>query len=592
MSVFSKIRQNFIVAIFVRVYGVLSIGQRRKAVLLTILSILGALAEVVGLAALGAVMLAATDHGFVKSNRIMVWLYNLGGFGSEAHFMVFLSVTLLLIFVLKNVFALYLYHFQAKFAYDVGSDLSKRMLIKFYNRGFTFFKNTNSADIQNQVMNIPIFFSSSIMISAINFFVESLVVLLVVLGIALHDWRLFLGLVTVMLPTGLLIYTLTKNKLYHLGQGQALMYNKVFNKLNQAVFGYTDVRIHNKEHVFMKDYSDLIQTYNRSHQARFVLTLVPPRALEVISIVGISITFIYTYIFIGDPSQVYQFIAIFAAAAFRILPAFSRILVAVMGMRSHQYCLDYLEDGKLPESLDRSEAMSMDFEESIEFRNLDFAFEENENPALKNVSFKVKKGEKIGIIGESGSGKTTLMNILLRFLDEKSGGMYVDGKQLLKDDKASWRAILGYVKQDVFLMDATLAENVAFGEKPNEIDHTRLIAALEQASLMRHVETLPEGVNTIVGEYGSKISGGQKQRIGIARALYAGAKVLVFDEATSSLDTETEQAITESIESISGGHTIFVIAHRISTLRFCDRIFEMKNGELVGEFSYDQILNR
>jgi ABC-type multidrug transport system fused ATPase/permease subunit len=336
----------------------------------------------------------------------------------------------------------------------------------------------------------------------------------------------------------------------------------------------------------------LSHEYNRSHQVRWVINLIPPRALEVIAVIGIAITFSYTYVVLKDPEQVYSFIAMFAAAAFRILPSFNRLLIAVMGMRSHLYTLDYLEDGLLPQELERTEVRPLKFERGIEFRNLSFAFDDTGTAALRKVNFTVKKGEKIGIIGESGSGKTTLMNILLRFLDESEGGMYVDDYRLEVNDKASWRAMVGYVKQDVFLMDATLQENVAFGETIPEIDQERLRESLDQASLTKFVESLPEGLNTIVGEQGSKVSGGQKQRIGIARALYSRAQVLVFDEATSALDTETEQAITESIEQISGGQTIFVIAHRITTLRFCDRIFEMRNGQLVAEHTYEELMKR
>ncbi|HHG85304.1 MAG TPA: ABC transporter ATP-binding protein, partial [Bacteroidetes bacterium] len=204
--------------------------------------------------------------------------------------------------------------------------------------------------------------------------------------------------------------------------------------------------------------------------------------------------------------------------------------------------------------------------------------------------FVVKKGEKVGIIGESGSGKTTLMNLLLRFLVEQDGGIYVDGKKLLPADHGGWRDLIGYVQQGVFLMDASLKENVAFGEKLEDIDPKRLRNALEQASLLTLVDTMPAGWDTRIGEMGAMLSGGQRQRIGIARALYWNSQILVFDEATSALDMDTEQAITESIEALSQGQTLFVIAHRITTLRHCDRILEMKNGKLVGTYTYEELI--
>ncbi|MCL4106239.1 UNVERIFIED_CONTAM: hypothetical protein GTU68_061081 [Idotea baltica] len=259
-------------------------------------------------------------------------------------------------------------------------------------------------------------------------------------------------------------------------------------------------------------------------------------------------------------------------------------------MKNHSVALDILEADGLPNELEQLDITPIPFKEEIEFRNLSFTYDRAKTPALYDLSFTAQKGEKIGIIGESGSGKTTLVNLLLRFLTERSGGIYVDGKVLEESDTAGWRAIVGYVQQRVFLMDATLRENVAFGEKAENIDDERVQWAMEQARLWDFVSTLPDGKLTRIGENGQQLSGGQQQRVGIARALYWNSEILVFDEATSALDMETETAITESIESIASGQTLFVIAHRITTLKHCDRILEMKDGRLVAEWKYEDLI--
>jgi ABC-type multidrug transport system fused ATPase/permease subunit len=591
MGILTKLTSNFIFDTYRRVILLLTPSERRRGVFLAVLSIFGAIVDVMGLAALVPVMLAATDPGFVQKNAFMARLYAAGGFASMGSFMVALSVALLLVFIFKGLVGIYLYHVQSRYAFGVGTDIARRQFIKFYNRGFTHFQNTNSAEVMNQVMNIPTFFTSSVLVSAINFFVETLVILFILIGIALTDYRLLFLLSAVLIPAGFLTYNGTKNHLVKLGREQSSLYNASHSKLVQSIFGYADVRINNKEEVFLNDFVQAHSRLNRNNQLRYLIGLIPTKSLEVIAVLGITITFVYTYLITKDPEQLYSFIAVFAAAAFRLLPSLNRILTAVMGMKSHQFALESLENGGLPEELDDMEIKHIPFNDKIEFRNVSFRYNDSASHALHNLNLKVRKGEKVGIIGTSGSGKTTLMNILLRFLVEQEGGLYVDGYKIERKDRRSWREMVGYVKQDVYLMDASLRENIAFGVAPDEIDDARVLAAAEAASLSEFIQGLPQGILTNVGEHGSKISGGQKQRIGIARALYANSKVLVFDEATSALDNETEQSITDSIENLVG-QTIFVVAHRVTSLRFCDRIIDLRNGELVGEYTYEEVIRR
>jgi ABC-type multidrug transport system fused ATPase/permease subunit len=231
------------------------------------------------------------------------------------------------------------------------------------------------------------------------------------------------------------------------------------------------------------------------------------------------------------------------------------------------------------------------FSKEIIFKDILFRFPDSEQPVLNHLSFSIQKGEKIGFVGTSGSGKTTLMNILLRFYIENSGDVLVDGVKLVRDNMSSWRKKIGYVKQDIFMIDGTIKENIAFGE--DEADEARLMKVIQQASLEKFVKSLPDGVNTLIGEFGSRLSGGQKQRIGIARSLYRDAEILIFDEATSALDNATEQEVTESIDRLSDTNkTIFIIAHRITTLKNCDKIFELKNGEIAGMHKYHELVEK
>lgn len=553
-------------------------------------TLIGAIIDVAGLAALVPVMMAATNPEMVQTNKYLNAVYTGLGFESYPGFMMFLAVALLAVFLFKNGVALYLNYAHSRFAYSIATSVARRQYIKYYERGFQYFKTTNSADIINHIVNIPSFFASGVVISSINIVGESMVMLFIVFGIALVDVALFVAVMGVLIPSGIIIYSASKNRLYQLGLEQQELHGATFSRLNQAIFGFVDVKLNNKESFFLDAYVEKQLRLNNNQKVKYLISLVPTRALEVIAILGIVVIFAYSFFFANDPTKLFGFIALFAAAAFRVLPSMNRLLNALMGMKNHQPALEILEEGGLPLDMKEQSNAPVPFVDEIEFRDLHFTYEGAEIPSLRGLSFKVKKGEKIGIVGESGSGKTTLVNVLLRFLPESQGGIYVDGKKLTETEVRGWRRLVGYVQQKVYLMDASLKENVAFGQLAEEIDIERLEWALKQASLWDFVQSLPEGYNGHIGEMGAKLSGGQQQRIGIARALYWKNEVLVFDEATSALDMETETMITDSIENLAGGQTLFVIAHRITTLKHCDRIMEMRDGLLVKEWKYEDLV--
>lgn len=585
-----KITHNIVFATIGRILKLLTPQEKRRGYRLVFVTLAGALIDVAGLAFLVPVMMAATNPDFVSDNKYMQALYDGMGFETYPSFMMFLAVALLVVFLIKNAIALGLHYMHSSYSYSIATNMARRQFIKSYQKGYQYFKATNSAEIINNIVNVPAFFASGVLISTINIIGESLVMLFIVVGIAFVNVALFFSVMAVLIPSGIIIYNASKNKLYQLGMEQHQLHGAVYARLNQAIFGYVDVKLTNKEEYVMERYVGTQHRLNQNQKLKYLISLIPTRALEVIAVLGIVVIFAYTFFFTDNPEQLFGFIALFAAASFRVLPSMNRLLNAMMGMKNHQPALDILESGGLPHHMDLPAVDPIGFEKEIEFRDLSFSYAEAERPAIVGLDVRVKKGEKIGIIGESGSGKTTLVNVLLRFLPESGGGIYVDGKKLEEKDIPGWRSIVGYVQQKVFLMDASLKENVAFGEDAEKIDEERMVWALKQASLWEHVQTMPKGFNTRIGENGAQLSGGQQQRVGIARALYWNSEILVFDEATSALDMETETAITESIEALAAGQTIFVIAHRITTLKHCDRILEMKDGKLVAEWNYADLI--
>ena len=272
---------------------------------------------------------------------------------------------------------------------------------------------------------------------------------------------------------------------------------------------------------------------------------------------------------------------IFAVAALRLLPSIRAIMSAWTSLRYNRFAIDIIRDADIdsPATIKDSSTERLDFKNSIAINNLSFRFEDSQSDTLSNINFEIKKGEKIGINGRSGAGKTTLFNLLLGLYTPTSGTITIDGNVLNSNNRRKWQNAIGYVSQSVFLTDSTLLSNIALGCSEEEIDMEKVERAIEAASLSEFIATLPNGINTRIGECGALLSGGQRQRIGIARALYKGSEVLFFDEATSSLDSSTEQSINEAIVSLAEANsslTIVVIAHRDSSLAYCDRVITLE----------------
>ena len=274
-------------------------------------------------------------------------------------------------------------------------------------------------------------------------------------------------------------------------------------------------------------------------------------------------------------------LGIFAIAGVRLLPSLRTIMASWSSIRYNRYTIDTLLDAEANKEQTTTESTTdrFNFAESIELRDIEFCFEDNDKPLLKDISLKINKGERVGITGASGVGKTTLFNIILGLYPPTSGAIYVDGEKLDQSNMRKWQNSIGYVSQSVFIADSTLAENIALGCDKSDIDLERINRVIELADLTEFVASLPEGIDSRIGEQGSKISGGQRQRIGIARALYKNSDILFFDEATSSLDNKTEENINNAIHNLSlknSSLTIVIIAHRESSLEYCDRIITLK----------------
>lgn len=548
--------------------------------------------EVFGLASLIPVIQAAMDPSVIQEKWYIKPVFDFFGFESEQMFLLFLVIGIFVFFLFKNLFMLGVKYKQLKFTTDLSLKIIKRQFEKYYSLDYWKFNRIGVSTIMNHVNRIPDVFSSNYLYNYFQVFTEVIVIATIVVGIAIYKPILFLLMALVLGPATWLTYTSLKGKIQEYGENLDSLMPEGYSLINDSFKGYADLKLTGKEDMFMgKYYANRRKIYDLKVISG-VLKDIPTKAIELIAISGVVLIFVYSLFISSQPEEILVLLGIFVAASYRVMPSVNRILSSMMAIKNNQYSVDRLELYKdYIEKLKSgysNESKAISFEDTIEFSNLYFSYPDSDESLLQNINFKVHRGEKVGFVGRSGSGKTTLMNILLRFYEETSGCIKVDGVELTHEYHDSWRKKLGYVRQDVFIMDGNIEENITLGDK--KTDHQKLERAIDLASLRDVVDELPDGVKTHVGEAGSRMSGGQKQRIGIARALYHEAEILVFDEATSALDNETEREITDAINKLSGTDiTLFIIAHRVTTLKDCDRIYELSKGEIIGQHSYYEL---
>lgn len=571
----------------------LSPRHKKRMALLAILILISAVSDVLSLGLILPIISIATQPSIVQENSYLSWCYNYFHFTSVQNFTLALVVAVLVFYILKNIFALLVNWIATKFTIDVAVHITRNQFNKYYELNYLDFSNVNSAIILNHVFNNPTSYIIWIINPLILLFSELLIVLFIVVFMIVNNPILFACIICTVGPATFLIYQSLKNVNTQIGQGMDLAFPKAVAALNHAVLGYTDVKLAGKENVFRKHYLDAVQRYHTLNMKGTFLNLIPMRAYEIVAMLGIVVIFFFISMKseLSSNADALKLVVLFAVSASRIMPSLNRIVSSMMYIRKTQVAITNLNFMKEKHQTEQvlNNPPAMKFDDAISFNDICFKFPGQDNYLLKNINIKIKKGEKIGFIGSSGSGKTTLMNIFLRFINENSGSITIDGQALNHDNIRSWRKLLGYVKQDIFILDGSIKDNVAFGE--DVVDEKKLLKALQQSSLQPLVDSMPNGADTPVGEKGSKLSGGQRQRVGIARALYRDAEILVFDEATSALDNTTEAEVTEAIDKLSDTNkTIFIIAHRVTTLKNCDRIYELDKGEIKNTFTYQQLI--
>lgn len=595
--------------LWLKISYILNIHQKILCIMVFGVTIIGSLFECLGVTIIIPLVSLILSPEILLGNKYVQMIPGINEMGYKG-LVILIVGGVIGIYIFKNIFFIFMSWFRVKFSSKIQREISIRMMESYMSRGYQFFLNKEYGVLSHGVGGDAIKMYV-IINSGFKVFSDIITIVLICVIMFMTDKELALAMAGVSIICILLVYFVFRRSMYKAGVENRIYSEKAGQALMQAFMGIKEVMVLRKQEYFVDAYEENIIEGQRVQCKTAVAQESPTYIIESICIAGIMLVVGMRVLKGEDVSAFLGVLATFAVAAFRILPCIGRISVSLNTITNAMPSIDALYENlkdaeehakKHPELrfgkkrnyalIDRKngkdnqdivvnnvEYEKEKFHTAVELRGVTFAYSKELDNVLENIDLKIEKGKSIGFIGASGAGKSTVVDILLGLLVPLTGAVLMDGTNITEIPER-WSQTIAYVPQSVFLSSASIMENVAFGEKIEEIDEERVWKALEQAEMKSFVETLPQGIMTKTGDRGVRLSGGQRQRIAIARALYHRPEILVLDEATSALDNETESAIMSAINSLQGKVTMVIVAHRLTTVQKCDIIYEVKNKKI------------
>ena len=563
--------------------------QKRTMAGLMVLMIIGAFLQTAGIGMLVQAVNVVIDPQILEKSGLVRAFYDFLGCGDFRSFSVTVMVLLVVTFVVKNLFLFVQQKLTLAFVYTNQFATSERMMRNYLRRGYEFYLNADTAVVQRSITS-DVNNMYALILALLQLMSDGVVSLFVVSYCLMTN-----GVMTVLLAVSLvvlmaLIKGILKPIMYKAGKDNQEYYSGLFKWISQTVQGIKEVKVIGKEQYFVEEYRKCGSGYVNAVQRYSLYNNIPKLLIETVCI-AVMMGYMIVLTLMGAASEnMLEVLSTLAAAAFVLLPAVNRINNQINSIAYFEPFFMGVTDNLQDEISDKhvNMAFAADEEEklpirhSIELRDIVYAYPDTDKLIFDHASLTIPIGTSVGIVGTSGAGKSTLVDILLGLLEVKEGRICADGAEV-KERYRNWLKNIGYIPQMIFMLDDTIRRNVAFGVRDDKIDENRVWEVLREARLDEFVRSLPEGLDTGIGERGIRLSGGQRQRIGIARALYYDPEVLILDEATSALDNDTEAAIMDSINRLHGRKTLIIIAHRLQTIEKCDLVYRVENGKMVRE---------
>ena len=559
--------------------------QKMSMVGLIFLMIIGAFLQTAGVGMLVQVVSVVIDPESIEKSGIVRSFYDFLGCQDFQTFSVTVMALLIGVFIVKNTFLFVQLKLTFGFVYKNQFATSERMMRNYLRRGYEYFLNADTAVVQRSITS-DVNNMYALVLALLQLMSDGVVSLFVVAFCFVTN-----GVMTVLLGAALVVLMLAVKKvlkpiMHKAGEDNQNYYSGLFKWISQTVQGIKEVKIACREQYFVDEYCKCGAGYVNAVQKNSLYNNIPKLLIETVCI-AVMVTYMIVLTVSGTSAEnMLEVLSTLAAAAFVLLPAVNRINNQINAIAYAEPCFMSVSDNLQEEINDANVDMSfaavdqkkLEIRKSIELKDIVYAYPNTDRLIFDRANLTIPIGASVGLVGTSGAGKSTIVDILLGLLEVQEGHICADGI----DVKSQYRSFLkniGYIPQMIFMLDDTIRRNIAFGIPDEEIDEQRVWEVLEEAQLEEFVRSLPEGLETGIGERGIRLSGGQRQRIGIARALYHDPEILILDEATSALDNDTEKAIMDSINRFQGRKTLIIIAHRLQTIEKCDLVYRVENGQ-------------
>lgn len=578
-----------------KLYQLLNNEQRIKLLRLQILVVMMAFAEVGGVFAIGPFMALVADMTALHSGGIITDVFQFSGL-SEDNFIFWVGIAVLVALTTAACVSMITTWRLASYSFRLGAELGIRLFKYYMQQRWLFHASESSATLINKISAESNRLTTQIINPVLQMIARLILILTMAIAILVYDPAIAIAGLLIFSTGYFVLYRTARKKLQSNGKIITQANRQRMNLMQEGFGGIKDTLLLGRQADFNQRFEKASLDFGQAQGNNAVLAQVPRYAIELLAFGTIIVLVLYLLSFYnGEVSQILPALAVYSLAGFRLLPAFQQVYVATTSIKGNIAAFEnLLEDfelsqgaqtGKPAESFGR-----LSFSQGVALHNICFCYPGKDKAALNELSIHIPANKVIGVVGASGSGKSTAIDILLGLIEPDSGMLLVDGKPINKSNLRAWQNNLGYVSQAIFLGDLSIRENIAFGLPLSRIDDDRVLLATKLAHLDELIESLPQGLNTMVGERGIQLSGGQRQRIGIARALYSNADILVFDEATSALDGITERLVMDAIHDFTGEKTIVLIAHRLTTVKACDCIYLMDKGRVIECGTYDELL--
>lgn len=581
-----------------RLYQLLSTEQRKKLLSLQVLVVFMALAEVAGVAAIGPFMAVVGDMSHLQGDGALAQLYAYSGAESARQFLFWLGVAVLFALSAAAALSMYTIWCLSLYAQQVGAELSVRLYKHYMQQPWLFHASGTSSQLTNRIAQECNRITNQVIQPLMQMNAKAIMAIFMAAAILIFNPVVALSGLAIFAGAYFLLFKTVRSRLSRNGRTITKTNQQRFKLMNEGFGGIKDTLLLGRQADFNKRFEQSSRLFGRAQGVTKGLSQAPRYFMEMIAFSSAIILVLYLLAtYDGNLGAVLPVLSVYALAGFKLLPAFQQVYTSLAQVKGNLAAFDSLEKD-LIDSSDATTGKSAQLagklspRKQIELNDIHLTYPGKHEKALNGLSLSLPVNQVIGLVGASGSGKSTAIDVLLGLIHPQQGDLKVDGETLSGGQLRAWQNNVGFVPQSIFLADASIKENIAFGISPEEINLDQVNKAASMAHLDELLERLPDGLGTRVGERGIQLSGGQRQRIGIARALYDDADVLVLDEATSALDGITEKLVMDAIHDFSGKKTIIMIAHRLSTVKGCDCIYFIDQGSVVDMGDYRELIRK